>query len=83
MPMTPPERMRALLAEPGFVGTPAVWDGLSAGLTHAGIPNRLPLRSCVAASRLGAPDPDLISFAEMLNSLDVVRESAPDLLVEG
>jgi hypothetical protein len=30
--MTPPDRLRALLAEPGFVVMPAVWDGLSAKL---------------------------------------------------
>jgi 2-methylisocitrate lyase-like PEP mutase family enzyme len=28
----PPERLRALLAQPGFVTMPAVWDGLSAKL---------------------------------------------------
>jgi hypothetical protein len=30
--MTPPDRFRALLAEPGFIAMPAVWDGLSAKL---------------------------------------------------
>ena len=30
--MTPPEKLRALLAKPGFVVMPAVWDGLSAKL---------------------------------------------------
>ncbi len=30
--MSPPDRFRALLAEPGFVVMPAVWDGLSAKL---------------------------------------------------
>ena len=30
--MTPPDRLRALLAKPGFVVMPAVWDGLSAKL---------------------------------------------------
>ena len=30
--MTPPDRMRALLKEPGLVVMPAVWDGLSARL---------------------------------------------------
>jgi 2-methylisocitrate lyase-like PEP mutase family enzyme len=37
--------------------------------------------SCVAASRLGGPDLDLISAAEMLNSLEMVRGAAPDTLV--
>ena len=80
--MTPPERMRALLAEPGFVAMPAVWDGLTARLTHsAGFKTAFLSGSCVAASRLGGPDLDLISFAEMLDSLEMVRGAAPDLLV--
>ena len=80
--MTPPERMRALLAKPGFVVMPAVWDGLTAKLTHqAGLETAFLSGSCVAASRLGGPDLDLISFAEMLNSLEMVRGAAPDLLI--
>ncbi|QYU66593.1 isocitrate lyase/PEP mutase family protein [Leptolyngbya sp. 15MV] len=80
--MTPPDRMRALLAQPGFVAMPAVWDGLTAKLTHdAGFKTAFLSGSCVAASRLGGPDLDLISFAEMLNSLEMVRGAAPDLLV--
>jgi 2-methylisocitrate lyase-like PEP mutase family enzyme len=80
--MTPPERFRALLAEPGFVAMPAVWDGLSAKLTAAaGFRTAFLSGSCVAAARLGGPDLDLISFAEMLDSLGMVRGAAPDLLV--
>lgn len=80
--LTPPERFRALLAEPGFVAMPAVWDGLTARLTRqAGFQTAFLSGSCVAASRLGGPDLDLISFAEMLNSLEMVRGAAPDLLV--
>jgi 2-methylisocitrate lyase-like PEP mutase family enzyme len=82
MTMTPPERFRALLAEPGFVAMPAVWDGLSAKLTFAaGFKTAFLSGSCVAAARLGGPDLDLISFAEMLNSLEMVRGAAPELLV--
>ena len=74
--------MRALLAEPGFVAMPAVWDGLTARLARsAGFKAAFLSGSCVAASRLGGPDLDLISFAEMLNSLEMVRGAAPDLLV--
>jgi 2-methylisocitrate lyase-like PEP mutase family enzyme len=74
--------MRALLAAPGFVPMPAVWDGLTAKMTHAaGFKTAFLSGSCVAASRLGGPDLDLISFAEMLNSLEMVRGAAPDLLV--
>ena len=80
--MTPPDRMRALLAKPGFVAMPAIWDGLTARLTRdAGFETAFLSGSCVAASRLGGPDLDLISFAEMLNSLEMARGAAPDLLI--
>ena len=80
--MTSPERLRALLAEPGFVVMPAVWDGLTAKLTaKAGFRTAFQSGSCVAASRLGGPDLDLLSVSEMLDSFRQVREAAPDLLV--
>jgi 2-methylisocitrate lyase-like PEP mutase family enzyme len=80
--MTPPDRLRALLAEPAFVVMPAVWDGLSAKLAAAaGFKTAFLSGSCVAAARLGGPDLDLISAAEMLNSLEMVRGAAPDTLV--
>jgi len=74
--------MRALLAKPEFVVMPAVWDGLSAKLTAgAGFQTAFMSGSCVAASRLGGPDLDLISFAEMFDSFNMLRGAAPDLLV--
>ena len=80
--MTPPDRLRALLAKPDFVVMPAVWDGMSAKLTAAaGFQSAFMSGSCVAASRLGGPDLDVISFAEMFDSLNMVRAAAPDLLV--
>jgi 2-methylisocitrate lyase-like PEP mutase family enzyme len=80
--MTAPERLRALLAEPGFVVMPAIWDGLTAKLTAAaGFRTAFLSGSCVAASRLGGPDLDLISFGEMFDSFNMVRGAAPDLLV--
>lgn len=80
--MTPPERLRALLAMPDFVVMPAVWDGLSAKLAaEAGFATAFLSGSCVAASRLGGPDLDLISFGEMLESLQMVRNAAPNTLV--
>ena len=80
--MTPPERLRALLAEPGFVVMPAVWDGLSAKLAAAaGFKTAFLSGSCVAASRLGGPDLDLISFGEMFDSFNMVHGAAPDTLV--
>ena len=79
---TPPDLFRALLARPGFIAMPAVWDGLSAKLAaRAGFPTAFLSGSCVAAARLGGPDLDLISSAEMLNSLEMVRAAAPDTLV--
>jgi 2-methylisocitrate lyase-like PEP mutase family enzyme len=80
--MTAPDRMRALLAQPDFIVMPAIWDGLSARLTaDAGFKTAFLSGSCVAASRLGGPDLDLISFGEMFESLNMVRGAAPDLLV--
>jgi len=80
--MTPPDRLRALLAEPGLVVMPAVWDGLSAKLAAAaGFKTAFLSGSCVAASRLGGPDLDLISFGEMFDSFNMVHGAAPDTLV--
>jgi 2-methylisocitrate lyase-like PEP mutase family enzyme len=80
--MTPAGRLRALLEEPGFVVMPAIWDGLTSKLTfQAGFRTAFLSGSCVAASRLGGPDLDLISFGEMLDSLHQARAAAPDLLI--
>ncbi len=80
--MTPPDNLRALLAEPGFIIMPAVWDGLSAKMTwQAGYKTAFLSGSCVAASRLGGPDLDLITAVEMQDSLNQTRAAAPDLLM--
>lgn len=80
--MTPPERLRSLLNEPGFIVMPAVWDGLSAKLTAAHeFKTAFLSGSCVAASRLGGPDLDLLSYAEMMDSFQQARAAAPDLLL--
>ncbi len=80
--MTAPERLRALLAAPGFVVMPAVWDGLSAKLAaEAGFETAFLSGSCVAASRLGGPDLDLISFAEMFDSFHMAHGAAPRTLI--
>ena len=80
--MSAPDRLRALLAEPGFVVMPAVWDGLSAKLAAAaGYKTAFLSGSCVAASRLGGPDLDLVSFAEMFDSFNMVHGAAPETLV--
>ncbi|MDA1310617.1 MAG: isocitrate lyase/PEP mutase family protein [Proteobacteria bacterium] len=80
--MSSPDRLRALLAEPGLVVMPAVWDGLSAKLAAgAGFQTAFLSGSCVAASRLGGPDLDLISFGEMFDSFNMVHAAAPQTLV--
>jgi 2-methylisocitrate lyase-like PEP mutase family enzyme len=80
--MNAPDRLRALLAAPEFVVMPAVWDGLSAKLAAtAGFKTAFLSGSCVAASRLGGPDLDLISFGEMFDSFNMVHGAAPDTLV--
>ncbi len=80
--MTPPDRLRALLAAPGFVTMPAVWDGISAKLAaEAGYQTAFLSGSCVAASRLGGPDLDLVSFGEMFDSFTMALNAAPDTLI--
>src|SRR3954447_7052525 len=80
--MSAPNRLRALLVEPGFVVMPAVWDGLSAKLAAAaGFRTAFLSGSCVAASRLGGPDLDLVSFGEMFDSFTMVHNAAPETLV--
>ena len=75
--MTAPEKLRALLAKPGLVVMPAVWDGLSAILSAAaGFETAFLSGSCVAASRLGGPDLDLISFAEMFDSFNKIGRAS-------
>src|SRR6185503_4718727 len=82
MSETAPARLRALMAKPGFIAMPAVWDGVSAKLTAAaGFKTAFLSGSCVAASRLGGPDLDLVSFGEMMSSFNMVRGAAPDLIV--
>lgn len=82
MTASAPDRLRALLAQPDFVVMPAVWDGLSAKLAAAaGFRTAFLSGSCVAASRLGGPDLDLVSFGEMFDSFQMVRGAAPQTLV--
>jgi len=82
MTASAPERLRTLLAQPDFVVMPAVWDGLSAKLAAtAGFKTAFLSGSCVAASRLGGPDLDLISFGEMFDSFQMVHGAAPQTLV--
>ena len=80
--MNAPDRLRALLAAPDFVVMPAVWDGLTAKLSAAaGFKTAFLSGSCVAASRLGGPDLDLVSFGEMFDSFTMVHNAAPETLI--
>lgn len=80
--MTAPERLRTRLAGPEFVVMPAVWDGLTAKLASAaGFATAFLSGSCVSAARLGGPDLDLLSFAEMFDSFNQAHGAAPELLI--
>jgi len=80
--MNAPDRLLKLLAEPGLIVMPAVWDGLTAKLAAAaGFKTAFLSGSCVAASRLGGPDLDLVSFGEMFDSFNMVHAAAPHMLV--
>lgn len=72
--MTPAQKLRDLLAEPGVHIMPGCYDGLSAKLiADAGFRVTFMSGFAVSAARLGLPDTGLISFSEML---DTVRNCA-------
>ena len=84
--MTPADRLRALLAEPGLHVMPGCFDALSARLIRdAGHPIAFMSGFSVSAARLGEPDTGLISFGEMLDSLRGVTGALGDipLLADG
>jgi 2-methylisocitrate lyase-like PEP mutase family enzyme len=68
--VTPAQKLRDLLAQPGLQIMPGCFDALSAKLVAAaGFKVTFMSGFAVAAARLGLPDTGLISFAEMLDSL--------------
>lgn len=81
--MTPADRLRELLAQPGCIVMPGCFDAMSAALVrHAGYPITFMSGFSVSAARLAQPDTGLISFAEMLDSLRAVTAAAaPDTVV--
>jgi 2-methylisocitrate lyase-like PEP mutase family enzyme len=80
--MSPQGRLRKLLAEPGLLVPPVVWDGLGARLAEAaGFPMIFQSGACVAAGRLGGPDLDYISMSEMAQSLEMIHAAAPNTLL--
>jgi 2-methylisocitrate lyase-like PEP mutase family enzyme len=68
--VTPAQKLRDLLAEPGVHIMPGCYDGLSAKLVaDAGFKVTFMSGFAVSAARLGLPDTGLISFAEMLDTV--------------
>jgi 2-methylisocitrate lyase-like PEP mutase family enzyme len=81
--VTPADRLRELLAQPGCIVMPGCFDAMSAALVRqAGYPITFMSGFSVSAARLAQPDTGLISFAEMLDSLRAVTAAAsPDTVV--
>ena len=80
--MTPADRLRTLLAEPGLHVMPGCFDALSSKLiADAGYPLAFMSGFSVSAARLGMPDTGLISFGEMLDSLRSVTAAAPGIAI--
>jgi 2-methylisocitrate lyase-like PEP mutase family enzyme len=81
--MTAPERLRALLNEPGCIVMPGCFDAMSAALVRqAGYPITFMSGFSVSAARLAQPDTGLISFGEMLDTLRAVTAAtSPETLV--
>lgn len=65
--ISPAERLRTRLAQPGIIVTPACFDALSARIVErAGFDASFMSGFAVAGAKLGLPDTGLISYAEML-----------------
>ncbi len=80
--MTPADRLRALLAQPGLHVMPGCFDALSSKvIADAGYPLSFMSGFSVSAARLGMPDTGLISFGEMLDSLRSVTAAAPGVAI--
>lgn len=63
-------KLRSLLARPGIIVTPGVYDGLSARMVqHAGFDLAVVSGAAVSASVLGVPDLGIISMAEMVTQV--------------
>jgi len=66
--MSPADRLRQLLAQPDVMVTPGCFDALSAKLIErAGFGATFMDGFAVSAARLGMPDTELISYAEMVD----------------
>jgi 2-methylisocitrate lyase-like PEP mutase family enzyme len=65
--LSPADRLRALLAEPGLISMPCCYDAFSAKLIeNAGFPLTFMSGFAVSAGRAGLPDTGLLSYGEMV-----------------
>ncbi len=68
MTQSQPDKLRALLAQPGLITMPCCFDPLSAKLiAQEGFPLTFMSGFASAAARLGEPDTGLMSYAEVLD----------------
>ena len=66
--MSKTQQLRELLAQPGIIAMPSVFDAMSARLVErAGFKASFMGGFAVSAARLGVPDTGLISYTEMLD----------------
>ncbi|MBI3953223.1 MAG: isocitrate lyase/PEP mutase family protein [Chloroflexi bacterium] len=74
--MRPSTRLRQLLAQPGIIVAPGVYDALLARLVErAGFPAAYMTGSGIAATTLGRPDIGLVSFSEMAQRAGYIAEA--------
>ena len=83
--MTPPDRLRALLSEDKLHVMPCCFDALSAKLIEqAGFGLTFMSGFATSASRIGAPDLGLMSYAEVVDQARNVTEAcAIPLIADG
>ncbi|AVO36972.1 isocitrate lyase/PEP mutase family protein [Pukyongiella litopenaei] len=68
MTRSAPDRLRALLAQPGLITMPCCFDPLSARLIEqAGFPLTFMSGFAASAARLGMPDTGLMSYGEVID----------------
>jgi 2-methylisocitrate lyase-like PEP mutase family enzyme len=83
--MTPPQTLRALLAQDKLHIMPCCYDALSAKLVQqAGFDMTFMSGFAASASRIGAPDLGLMSYGEVLDSARNIRDAVSiPLLADG
>lgn len=74
--MTKAEKMRALLAQPGVIMAPCAYDAISARIIEAaGFDCVATSGYCVHGSLLAKPDVGLVSYSEMIDTLDHIANA--------